>query len=117
MNKKPQLPYEDGSFDAVVCALSIDYLIRPVTVLREMTRVLRPGGFVAVIFSNRLFITKAIALWAGQDDVDHVYSVGSFFHYGGEGPKGLEAAKALDISPSATKGDPLYVVCAQKRKG
>ena len=59
--------------------------------------------------------TQAIALWAGQDDVDHVYSVGSFFHYGGE-PRGLEAAKALDISPSLTTGDPMYVIYAHKRK-
>lgn len=39
-------------------ALSIDYLIRPLSVLGEVGRVLRPGGMVAIAFSNRLFIQK-----------------------------------------------------------
>jgi ubiquinone/menaquinone biosynthesis C-methylase UbiE len=38
------LPFADASFDAVVNCVSIDYLVRPVTVLREVARVLRPGG-------------------------------------------------------------------------
>ena len=58
LNKNPKLPYEDKSFDAVVCALSIDYLNKPLKVMAEVARVLRPGGVVAIIFSNRLFLTK-----------------------------------------------------------
>ncbi|MEO6998126.1 MAG: class I SAM-dependent methyltransferase, partial [Terracoccus sp.] len=30
LNADPRLPFDDGSFDAVVCCVSIDYLIRPV---------------------------------------------------------------------------------------
>ena len=40
----PALPFPDDSFDAVLCCVSIDYLIRPVEVLAEAARVLRPGG-------------------------------------------------------------------------
>ena len=38
------LPFETGSFDVVFCASSIHHTFRPRRVLREMMRVLRPGG-------------------------------------------------------------------------
>ena len=49
--------------DAVTICVSIQYLQKPVAVLREVARVLRPGGVVAVTFSNRCFPTKAVAIW------------------------------------------------------
>lgn len=39
-----RLPFADGSFDAVVSCNVFHYLREPVTALREMLRVLRPGG-------------------------------------------------------------------------
>jgi ubiquinone/menaquinone biosynthesis C-methylase UbiE len=42
------LPYEDASFDAVWCAGSLQYVSDPIAALREMVRVVRPGGRVAV---------------------------------------------------------------------
>jgi len=42
------LPLPDASFDAALCALGLMYLPDPVQALREMRRVLRPGGRVAV---------------------------------------------------------------------
>jgi ubiquinone/menaquinone biosynthesis C-methylase UbiE len=41
------LPFADGSFDAVWCAGSLQYVADPVAALREMVRVVRPGGKVA----------------------------------------------------------------------
>lgn len=41
------LPYEDGVFDAVWCAGSLQYVADPVAAIREMVRVVRPGGKVA----------------------------------------------------------------------
>jgi ubiquinone/menaquinone biosynthesis C-methylase UbiE len=41
------LPFEDGAFDAVWCAGSLQYEPDPVGALREMARVTRPGGKVA----------------------------------------------------------------------
>jgi len=78
LNAKPnvQLPYGDSSFNVVLCQLSIDYLIHPLNVMKEVGRVLKPGGKFVVLFSNRLFITKAVGLWTGKDDLDHVYTVG-----------------------------------------
>ena len=42
LNKTPQLPYKDRSFDVVTCVVSIDYLTKPVQILKEARRVLRP---------------------------------------------------------------------------
>ena len=63
LNVSPTLPWDDGVFDAVVNAVSIQYLVRPVEVFAEVRRVLRPGGLSIVATSHRMFPTKAIAAW------------------------------------------------------
>ncbi len=42
------LPFADGTFDFVWCAGSLQYVPTPVETIREMMRVVRPGGRVAV---------------------------------------------------------------------
>ena len=42
------LPYEDGSFDAVLCQFGLMLFPAPEAALREMKRVLRSGGCLAV---------------------------------------------------------------------
>jgi SAM-dependent methyltransferase len=63
LNKDLRLPYDADSFDAVTCVVSIDYLTDPLGVMREMHRVLKPGGAFYVSFSNRMFSTKAVRIW------------------------------------------------------
>lgn len=58
LNVNPKLPYADNSFSVVLCQLSIDYLTKPLQVLKEVGRVLKPGGTVHILFSNRLFLSK-----------------------------------------------------------
>jgi SAM-dependent methyltransferase len=60
LNARPELPYSDASFDAVLNAVSIQYLVHPVAVLAEVRRVLRPGGISIVAMSHRCFPTKAV---------------------------------------------------------
>lgn len=64
LNANPKLPYPDDSFHVVLCQLSIDYLTKPLAVLKEVGRVLQPGGSVHVIFSNRLFLSKVAMKYA-----------------------------------------------------
>lgn len=42
------LPFEDGSFDAIVCSLGFQFFSDQVRALGEMRRVLVPGGRVAI---------------------------------------------------------------------
>ena len=113
LNKQPSLPYKDASFDVVTCTVSIDYLTSPVMVMAEVARVLRPGGVVALIISNRLFFSKAIALWTGKDDLEHIYTVGGYLHYGGADK--LNEPAAVDLRPPPRgKTDPLYAIYATR---
>ena len=63
LNGEQTLPLADDAFDAVCCALSVQYLQRPEAVFAEFDRVRAPGGVVVVSFSNRMFPTKAIRAW------------------------------------------------------
>jgi SAM-dependent methyltransferase len=63
LNAQPELPFAGSSFDAVVCCVSVDYLVRPIEVFQDVARVLRPDGLFVCTFSNRCFPTKAIRGW------------------------------------------------------
>jgi ubiquinone/menaquinone biosynthesis C-methylase UbiE len=41
-----RLEFEDGSFDLVFCRYLLIHMVDPVQVVREMMRVVRPGGYV-----------------------------------------------------------------------
>jgi SAM-dependent methyltransferase len=48
------LPFEDDSFDGVIAAHSVEHVPDPAAVLREVARVMRPGGVALVTTPNRL---------------------------------------------------------------
>ena len=63
LNQEPEPPYPDVSFDAVINAVSIQYMTRPGEVFRSCAWVLRPGGLHLIATSHRCFPTKAIRAW------------------------------------------------------
>src|SRR5260370_36694806 len=71
VNREPRLPCPDASFDAVACAVSVQYLVQPLDVFADTLRVLVPGGPLVGSFSNRCFPTKAVAIWLSAGDDDH----------------------------------------------
>ncbi|MBX6315754.1 MAG: class I SAM-dependent methyltransferase, partial [Isosphaeraceae bacterium] len=49
-----RLPFAEGTFDFAWCAQSLFSLPEPVAALQQMARVVRPGGFVAVLEDDAL---------------------------------------------------------------
>jgi SAM-dependent methyltransferase len=79
LNRAPQLPFEDASFDGAVLTVSVQYLIHPLEVFAEVGRVLKSGAPFIVTFSNRMFPTKAVAIWANASEQQRVDLVGYYF--------------------------------------
>lgn len=104
LNKSQHLPLDDASVDAVAICVSIQYLQHPVAVLREVHRVLRPGGVVVISFSNRCFPTKAVAIWQALDGPDQCRLVGLYLMHAGF--ERVEARQEAD----GRYGDPLWAV-------
>ena len=108
LNADPRLPYDDAAFDGAGCCVSVQYLVRPVEVFRDMTRVLRPGAPFVVTFSNRCFPTKAVAAWQALDDRGHAQLVAEYGRMAG----GFDAAEVRAHRPR--RGDPLYGVILRR---
>lgn len=62
LNDVPTLPFEANSLDAVICAVSVEYLIRPIGVFRAVRDALKPGGVFINAFSYRCFPSKVMTL-------------------------------------------------------
>jgi SAM-dependent methyltransferase len=105
VNREPRLPFGDAEFDGAACAVSIQYVIHPVRLFRELRRVLKPDAPFVVSFSNRCFPTKAVAVWLGTSDQQHRLLVRSYFEAAG----GWRDVADEDRSPDGN-GDPLYAV-------
>ena len=104
LNRDPILPLADGSLEAAMICVGVQYLQDPVAVLAETARTLKPGAPLAVSFSNRCFPTKAVAIWRALDGRGHAQLVSLY----------LEAAGFVDVEARLlTDGfscDPLTVV-------
>ena len=111
LNENPTLPFDDGSFDAVVVTVSIQYMTRPIEAFAGIRRLLKDGARFHVIYSNRMFPTKAVAVWQSLDDRSRAQLIGAYFQASGP----WEDLTAQDISPaSPPHSDPVYVVSARK---
>jgi SAM-dependent methyltransferase len=105
VNRDPRLPFGDAEFDGAMCAVSVQYVLHPLRLFREVRRVLRPGAPFVVSFSNRCFPTKAVAVWLNTSDEQHLALVRAYFESAG----GFEGVRQEDRSPGGY-GDPLYAV-------
>lgn len=111
LNRISTLPFGGASFDAVLCAVSVQYLTRPVEVFREVRRVLRPGGPFVIAFSNRCFPQKAVALWRATSDDQHLDLVEVYL----DAAEGFGPSRRRVFTPDA--GDPLLAVWAARTAG
>ncbi len=121
LNENPKLPLDDKSFDAVLIAVSVQYLQYPEAVFSEIQRILTPGGVVIVSFSNRMFYQKAIAAWREGTELSRVQLVKGYF----QSVSGFRQPKVISRSSSIPSflqmlgvmgADPFYAVMATKQK-
>ena len=111
LNEDARLPYRDTSFDGATICVAVDYLARPVDVLRDLGRVLRPDSPLVITYSNRCFPTKVVAIWQLLDDKGHVALVRQYLNEAGN----WDRIETLDRSPVSPLSDPLFAVIARKR--
>jgi SAM-dependent methyltransferase len=123
LNRDPRLPFDDDSFDVVLNTISVQYLTRPFDVFIEVERVLKPGGLHLVIFSNRMFNTKAVKIWYQSSPEERVWLVEDFFAVANFSKtrtlvsEGRPRPEDDRYAGSGLPADPVYAVFAEKEGG
>ncbi len=105
LNQNPMLPFISTTFDGAAICVLIQYLTRPVEVLKEMARVLQSNAPLVITFSNRCFPMKAVMAWQMLDDKGHVSLIEHYMQQAG-----FVDITSLDRSPERWGSDPLYAV-------
>ncbi|MCL6621681.1 MAG: methyltransferase domain-containing protein [Syntrophobacterales bacterium] len=121
LNQSPRLPFEAASFDAVICNLSVEYLIRPFEVFADCARVLRPGGLLVHTFSHRWFPPKVIRLWTELTEFERMGLVLEYFLRDGLfqdlqtfSSRNWPRPREDRYFPQARQADPIYAVWGRK---
>lgn len=85
------LPFEDGSFDAILCVDAINHLPDRARVLEDWTRLLRPGG--RLLFTDPVVITGVL----DSEEIALRTSIGYFLFVPADENERLLAAARLTI--------------------
>jgi SAM-dependent methyltransferase len=117
LNHSPELPFKQAQFDNVICTVSVEYLTRPVEVFQEVARVLKPGGYFIVTFSERWFPPKVVTLWTELHPFERIGLVLEYFRRSGrflelqtESIRGLLRPDDDKYAAMTPLSDPVYAV-------
>ena len=102
------LPFDDARFDVVVCQMALMFFPDPVVALREMARVARPGGTVAVVVPASLDASPGYSAFAAVvaevAGADAVGLVSSYFALGDlDHLRALLEAAGLEVTGTSTR--------------
>jgi SAM-dependent methyltransferase len=113
LNRTARLPFDDAEFDGAVVTVSVQYMTQPVRTFAEVGRVLKPGAVFVVTYSNRMFPTKAVAIWQNLDDYDRSKLIGRYFMESAM----FENMDFIDQSaPTTPPSDPIWAVVGYRAR-
>ena len=119
LNSTPELPLPSETFDAALCAVSVQYLQHPRQVFAEVARVLRPRGPFIVSFSDRMFAQKAIRAWRERAGQGRLALVSQYFEATGAfgAPEATSESPLVPPTQRFLGGapDPFYAVWAETK--
>ena len=123
LNTNTRLPFTSDSFDAVICTVSIEYLIRPREIIDELHRILKPQGPLVVTFSDRWFPGKEISPWKDLHPFERQGLILRYFLYHGgfdnlftESIQGWPRPADDKYSRITPWSDPVFTVCGRVDK-
>ena len=123
LNANSQMPFDNNAFDAVVCTVSVEYLVAPFEVFEEIVRILKPGGIFIVTISNRWFPPKAIQIWPALHEFERLGLVLEFFFRCGKyknlqtySMRGLPRPADDKYASQMPFSDPVYAVWGHTRE-
>jgi len=121
LNEAPVLPFEPDAFDAVVCTISVEYLTGPLSIFKEVAKVLRPEGYFVLTFSNRWFPPKVVKIWQDIHEFERMGLVLEYFIRSERfkdlqtySVRGMPRPKDDKYFPDLTFSDPIFAVWGQK---
>lgn len=122
LNRNPVLPFGDQEFEAVICTVSVEYLIYPEEIFREVARILKPSGIFIHTFSNRWFPPKVIRVWTEVMEwerpglvLEYFLRSGSYDHLHTLSARGWPRPVTDRYFPQVPLSDPVYAVWGQTR--
>jgi SAM-dependent methyltransferase len=122
LNENPILPFESNEFDAAICTVSVEYLIHPMEVFNELSRVLQPGGVLIITFSNRWFPTKVIQIWKDLHEFERMGLALEYFERTGKfknletySLKGLPRPRHDKYFPGIRDSDPIFAIWGKNK--
>jgi ubiquinone/menaquinone biosynthesis C-methylase UbiE len=88
LNARPWLPFDDHYFDVIVCKDILEHVLDPLTVLREVRRVMLDDGYVVISVPNQFYLPTRVRILLGQgivyrsfvDDHSEDYDEWNYMH-------------------------------------
>ena len=126
LNSTPDIPSSVAPLNASTCVVSIDYLTKPVEVLRSLNKHTKSGGKVHLVVSNRCFPTKAVGRWLRVGEEEKLDMVGDYLWFAGwrnieictlndgKGQMDIGASSGIMDWFGSGRTDPLWVVRGTK---
>ncbi len=72
VGKSEHMPFEDNTFDIVTCVDVLEHVESPAAAVREIHRVLKPGGLFLYDTINRTVRSRIIMIWLAEDVLKNV---------------------------------------------